>query len=120
VEMTILETAARAAGVLPSAVEDAVRRLAGHFSAMADPSPAMISAQLAALKESAPHLFPRGNQLDAAGVPGGIPPEVWKSLSPATKLSWAREHQPLAPGGTATPAAAPHERASRHVGTAEA
>jgi hypothetical protein len=94
-ETTVLEIAARAAGVLPSAVEDAVRRLHGHFAAQADPSPELISQQLTVLRQHAPHLFPRPSQTDAAGVPGGIPPEVWRGLSPATKLSWAREHQPL-------------------------
>jgi hypothetical protein len=34
---------------------------------------------------------------DAAGVPAGMVPEVWRSLSPSHKLTWAREH------GHATP-----------------
>jgi hypothetical protein len=91
-DTTLLETAVRSAGVLPSAVEDAMRRLQGHFEAHGNPSPEMISAQLASLKESAPHLFPRGNQSDAAGVPAGMVPEVWHRLSPSTKLTWLREH----------------------------
>jgi hypothetical protein len=92
VDTTVLEIAARSAGVLPQAVEDAVRRLAGHFSTMADPTPDLISQQLLQLRENAPHLFTRPSQIDASGVPSGIPPEVWKGLSPATKLGWAREH----------------------------
>ena len=92
-ETTVLEIAARSAGVLPSAVEDAVRRLHGHFAAQADPTPALISQQLAALRESAPHLFPRPSQAPAAaGVPAGMVPEVWRSMSPASRLAWAREH----------------------------
>jgi hypothetical protein len=94
-DSTVLEIAVRSAGVLPQAVEDAIRRLERHFEAHSNPSPEMISAQLASLKESAPHLFPRGNQSDAAGVPAGMVPEVWKTLAPSAKLAWARTHQPL-------------------------
>jgi hypothetical protein len=94
-ETTVLEIAVRSAGVLPSAIEDAVRRLQGHFEAHSNPSPEMLSAQLTQLREAAPHLFPQQAQVDAAGVPAGIAPEVWRGLSPSTKLAWARENQPL-------------------------
>ncbi len=33
--------------------------------------------------------------MSEAGVPVGVPESVWKGLSPASKLAWAREHQPL-------------------------
>jgi hypothetical protein len=88
----VLETAVRSAGVLPSAIEDAVRRLQGHFAAQADPSPEMITAQLTALKDVAPHLFPRQGATDASGVPAGVPESVWRGLSPSSKLAWARTH----------------------------
>jgi hypothetical protein len=91
-DSTTLEIACRASGMLPSAVEDAVRRLEGHFTAQADPSPEMLNQQLLRLRETAPHLFPQQAQVDASGVPAGIPPEVWRGLSPSTRLAWAREH----------------------------
>ena len=93
-DMTLLETACRSSGMLPAALEDGLRRLQGHFAAQADPTPALISQQLALLKETAPHLFPRQAATDASGVPAGMVPEVWRGMSPATKLAWAREHQP--------------------------
>lgn len=88
----VLETAARASGMLDEAIPDGVRRLQSHFAARADPTPELIAEQLSLLREQARHLFPRQGQVDAAGVPQGVPPEVWRSLSPASKLSWAREH----------------------------
>jgi hypothetical protein len=91
-DTSMLEIAVRSAGALPQAVEDAVRRLQGHFAAQADPTPEMISAQLTQLRETAPHLFPRSPAPDAAGVPAGMAPEVWKGLSPSSKLAWARTH----------------------------
>jgi hypothetical protein len=91
-DTTLLETAVRSAGVLPSAVEDAVRRLEGHFNAMADPSPTLLSERILALRETAPHLFPRAASVDAAGTPTGVPESVWRGLSPASKLSYARTH----------------------------
>jgi hypothetical protein len=91
-DTTVLESAVRNAGVLSSAVEDAVRRLEGHFAAMADPTPDLIAQQLLALRETAPHLFPRQGGTDAAGVPAGMIPEVWRNLSPSSRLAWAREH----------------------------
>jgi hypothetical protein len=95
-DMTLLETACRASGMLPAALEDGLRRLHGHFAAQADPTPELISQQLTLLRETAPHLFPRAPQTpDAAGVPAGMVPEVWRGLSPASKLAWARTHQPL-------------------------
>ena len=91
-DTTLLETACRASGMLPSAIEDGLRRLQGHFEAHSSPTPELIAQQLLTLRETAPHLFPRTQGTDAAGLPAGVPPEVWTSLSPATKLSWAREH----------------------------
>jgi hypothetical protein len=91
-DTTLLEVAAHNAGVLPSAIEDAVRRLQGHFAAQAAPSPELLSQQLLVLKERAPHLFPREAQVDAAGVPQGVPPEVWRTMAPSSKLTWLREH----------------------------
>jgi hypothetical protein len=91
-DTTVLEIACTTAGMLPSAIEDGVRRLQGHFATQADPTPDLISQQLALLREQAPHLFPRPSQTDAAGVPAGMVPEVWRGLSPSSKLSWAREH----------------------------
>jgi hypothetical protein len=91
-DIHMLETAVRSAGVLPTAVEDAVRRLEGHFAQMADPSAAIIAERLTALRTAAPHLFPPQPTVDTAGVPVGVPPEVWKGLSPSSKLSYAREH----------------------------
>jgi hypothetical protein len=91
-DTTMLEIAVRTAGVLPQAVEDAVRRLQGHFEAHSNPSPEMISAQLAALRQAAPHLFPRQASVSEAGVPVGVVPEMWQSLSPSSKLGWLREH----------------------------
>jgi hypothetical protein len=97
-DITILEIAARSAGVLPSAVEDAVRRLHGHFAAQADPTPELISQQLIQLREVAPHLFPRAETITASGVPPGVPESVWRGMAPSTKLTWAREHgQALGP-----------------------
>jgi hypothetical protein len=91
-DSALLETAVRSAGVLPSAVEDAVRRLEGHFSAMADPSPTLVSERILALREQAPHLFPPQPSVSAAGVPAGVPASVWQSLSPASKIAYARAH----------------------------
>jgi hypothetical protein len=91
-DTTLLETAVRSAGVLPSAVEDAMRRLQGHFEAHSNPTPEMISSQLTLLRESAAHLFPRQAQTDAGGVPAGVPESVWRGLSAASKLAYAREH----------------------------
>ena len=96
-EMTHLETACRASGMLPSALEDGVRRLHDHFASQANPTPELISQQLLTLRETAPHLFPRLSQPDAAGVPPGMPESVWKGMAPESKLTWAREHQPLPP-----------------------
>jgi hypothetical protein len=91
-DIHILETACRSSGMLDSAIEDGVRRLESHFAQQADPSAALIAERLSLLREQAPHLFPRQAQTDAAGVPAGMVPEVWRGLSPATKLSWARDH----------------------------
>jgi hypothetical protein len=52
----------------------------------------MIAERILALRESAPHLFPRAASVSEAGVPVGVPESVWKGLSPASKLSYAREH----------------------------
>src|SRR4029453_14226793 len=81
---TLLEVAAPNAGVLPSAIEDAVRRLQGHFAAQAAPSPELLSQQLLVLKERAPPLFPREAQ--------GVPPEGLRTMAPSSKLTWLREH----------------------------
>ena len=99
-DTTVFALAAQSAGVLPSAVEDAVRRLAGHFAAQADPTPDLLSQQLTLLRETAPHLFPGSQALDASGVPAGMVPEVWRTMAPSSKLAWAREHGyalPVAP-----------------------
>jgi hypothetical protein len=91
-DITVLETACRASGMLDSAISDGVRRLREHFSQMADPSAALIAERLGVLREEAQHLWPQPSQVDAAGVPAGLVPEVWRSLSPSTKLTWLREH----------------------------
>jgi hypothetical protein len=91
-DITLLETAVRSAGVLPSAVEDAVRRLEGHFSSMSDPTPQMLTERILALREMAPHLFPRAASVSDTGVPTGVPERVWQGLAPASKLAYAREH----------------------------
>lgn len=96
-DTTVLEIAARSAGALPSAIDDVVRRLSEHFAAQASPSPELVSQQLAQLRESAPHLFPRADATTAAGVPVGLPESVWRSMSPSSKLAWSRQHQPMKP-----------------------
>jgi hypothetical protein len=94
-DTTLLETACRASGMLESAVPDGVRRLQSHFSQMADPTPALVAEQLTALRETAKHLFPQQapvSDTSETGVPTGVPESVWRSLSPASKLAYAREH----------------------------
>jgi hypothetical protein len=56
---TVLETAVRSAGVLPSAVEDAVRRLEGHFSAQADPPHPPLSVNSSCGSERPLHICSR-------------------------------------------------------------
>jgi hypothetical protein len=93
VDIHLLETACRSAGMLDSAVSDGVRRLQSHFSSMAEPTPQLVTEQLQRLRTVAPHLFPQPpSQIDAAGVPTGMVPEVWRSLSPSARLTWLREH----------------------------
>jgi hypothetical protein len=92
VDTTAFETACRASGMLDSAVADGVRRLREHFASQADPSAALIAERLLALRDEAHHLWPQASQIDAAGVPAGIVPEVWRALSPTNKLTWLREH----------------------------
>lgn len=50
-DTTLLETACRASGMLPSALEDGLRRLHEHFAAQAAPTPALIGQQLTRLRE---------------------------------------------------------------------
>jgi hypothetical protein len=91
-DTTLLEIACRTSGMLESAIPDGLRPLESHFAQMADPTPALITEQLLALRTAAPHLFPRQASVSETGVPVGVPESVWKGLSPASKLAYAREH----------------------------
>ena len=98
-DTTLLETACLASGMLPSAIEDGLRRLHEHFAAQADPTPERISQQLTRLRETAPHLFtPPAAGTTAAAVAAhyGVPHAVWEKMSPADRMSYARRDQPPA------------------------
>jgi hypothetical protein len=81
-DTTLLETACWASGMLPSAIEDGLRRLQGHSAAQADPTPELVSQQILQLRETAPHLFPRSQGPDATGVPPRVPGKI--VLMPST------------------------------------
>ena len=83
----VLEVAAQSAGVLPSAVEDAVRRLAGHFATQADPTPELIEpAAHPPQSNRAPSLSPvpgRGRIWGAVrdaprGLARAVPSRSWR------------------------------------------
>jgi hypothetical protein len=91
-DTTLLETACRSAGMLDSAISDGVARLRRHFESHSNPTPQLITEQPTVLRTDAPHLFPRQPSVSETGVPVGVPESVWRGLSPATKLAYAREH----------------------------
>jgi hypothetical protein len=86
-----LTNAASAAGILASALPDAVAR--GTHAFRDEPTNSQVQQWAASLRDVASHFFPQAPPAPGTeGVPPGVPVEVWRGLSPSSKLAWAREH----------------------------
>lgn len=83
---------ASTSGALGSAMPDVLNRSTAYFSAT-EVNAETVQEFLTGLRETAPHLFT--TPAPAPGTPAGALPPAW--MSPAERLTWAREHRPTAP-----------------------
>jgi hypothetical protein len=88
-----LREAVSTQGILAAALPDAVSRGERQFSL--PPTDAELTQWASSLRATCPHFFPPPPSPvapDAEGTPPGVPPSVWKSMAPSSKLAWARAH----------------------------
>jgi hypothetical protein len=85
-----LSQAVSAVGILAAALPDAISRGERQFSL--PPSDAELTTWAQSLRATCPHFFPPPQTVQPSGVPAGVPEAVWRSMSPSSKLTWAREH----------------------------
>ena len=95
-DTTILVEAASQAGVLGPAMIDALARGASYFAAK-EPTAEHLQAWVTELKTAAPHLFAPAATLttpEAVAAHFGVPVESWQRMSPADRMTYARQGQP--------------------------
>ena len=95
-DTTMLIAAASQAGVTGPAMVDALARGQTYFSAK-ETTTEHLTAWVTELKNTAPHLFTlpaTGATAAAVAAKYGVPHDVWAKMSPADRMSYARQGQP--------------------------